>query len=47
MSWQLWRARERERSACFAAFLNNNWVGAVIFAGLAVALAIAPAAKVA
>lgn len=47
MSWQLWHARERERSACFTAFLSNNWVGAVIFAGLAVALAIAPAAKVA
>jgi len=42
MSWQLWHARERDREACFAAFLNNNWVGAMIFAGLAVALAIAP-----
>lgn len=42
MSWQLWIARERERDACFAAFLNNNWVGAAVFAGFAAALAISP-----
>ena len=32
---QLIMVRERDRDACFAAFLNNNWVGAVIFIGLA------------
>jgi len=33
--WQLFVARTRERDACFRAFLNNNWVGLVIFLGLA------------
>jgi 4-hydroxybenzoate polyprenyltransferase len=27
--------RGRARAQCFAAFLNNNWVGAALFAGLA------------
>jgi 4-hydroxybenzoate polyprenyltransferase len=27
--------RTREREACFKAFLNNNWVGFAVFAGLA------------
>jgi 4-hydroxybenzoate polyprenyltransferase len=28
--------RDRSRDGCFRAFLNNNWVGAAIFAGIAV-----------
>lgn len=32
---QFWVARHRERNACFRAFLHNHWVGAVVFAGLA------------
>ncbi len=27
--------RERQRDACFRAFLNNNWVGAILFGGVA------------
>lgn len=30
--------RQREKSQCFAAFLNNNYVGAVIFIGIAIDL---------
>lgn len=31
-------ARNRDRDACFRAFLHNHWVGAAIFAGIALAL---------
>ena len=27
--------KERERSACFRAFLSNHWIGAILFAGIA------------
>jgi 4-hydroxybenzoate polyprenyltransferase len=34
LAWQIWRIRHRERDACFQAFLQNNRVGAVVFAGI-------------
>jgi len=33
--YQQWLIRERQRTACFRAFLNNHWFGLVVFAGLA------------
>ncbi len=36
MGWHYTLIRKRERMACFKAFLNNNWVGAAIFAGIVV-----------
>ena len=35
LAWQQWLARERQRDACFEAFLNNNYVGFAIFVGIA------------
>ncbi|WP_461538299.1 4-hydroxybenzoate octaprenyltransferase [Spongorhabdus nitratireducens] len=32
--------RNRERMPCFKAFLNNNWVGCIVFAGIALDLMI-------
>lgn len=34
--WQQYSVRDRNRDACFKAFLNNNYVGLVIWAGLLV-----------
>jgi 4-hydroxybenzoate polyprenyltransferase len=33
-AWQQWLIRGREPDACFRAFLNNNYVGMSIFAGI-------------
>ncbi|AMJ58502.1 MULTISPECIES: 4-hydroxybenzoate octaprenyltransferase [Stenotrophomonas] len=32
--YEFWICRDREREPCFKAFLHNNWVGAVLFAGI-------------
>ena len=34
-SWQFRLIRDRSRAGCFKAFLHNNWIGAAIFAGIA------------
>jgi len=36
VGWEFLVARDRDRAACFRAFLHNHWVGATIFAGIAV-----------
>lgn len=43
-AYQQYLIRHRERDACFAAFLNNNWVGMAIFIGIVGHYALAPAA---
>jgi 4-hydroxybenzoate polyprenyltransferase len=35
IAWQLNVIKTREREQCLKAFMNNNWVGAAIFSGLA------------
>ena len=39
---QYFMIRDRTRTGCFKAFLHNNWVGAVIFAGIAADYALRP-----
>ncbi|MGY0219628.1 4-hydroxybenzoate octaprenyltransferase [Endozoicomonadaceae bacterium StTr2] len=34
-AYQYRLTRNRERMPCFTAFLNNNWVGCIVFAGIA------------
>ncbi len=38
--WQQWIMRKRDRDACFAAFRNNNWVGLVLWVGIAMGYAL-------
>lgn len=38
LAYQQYLIRDRERDACFEAFLNNHWVGMAIFIGLALDL---------
>lgn len=38
IAYQFYRGKSRKREDCFAAFLNNQWVGLSIFAGIALDL---------
>jgi 4-hydroxybenzoate polyprenyltransferase len=40
VAWEFRIARTRDRAACFRAFLHNHWVGATVFAALALDLAL-------
>ena len=37
-AWQQWLIRDRDRNACFNAFLNNQYFGLVVFAGVVLGL---------
>ena len=41
--YQQWLIKEREPAQCFQAFMNNNWVGMVIFIGIVISYLVAPA----
>lgn len=42
VAYQLWIARDRVPERCVQAFLNNNWLGLTVFAGLALDYLINP-----
>jgi 4-hydroxybenzoate polyprenyltransferase len=39
IAWEFRIARDRSRDGCFKAFLHNNWVGATVFVGLVLGVA--------
>jgi 4-hydroxybenzoate polyprenyltransferase len=41
-AWQQWRIRDRKPDACFAAFLNNQYVGLSVFIGILLEYAFRP-----
>jgi len=43
MAYQQYLIRKREPQACFKAFLNNNWVGMLVFIGILLDYALIPA----
>jgi 4-hydroxybenzoate polyprenyltransferase len=38
--YHLWLIRDRDREACFRAFLHNHWFGFAVFAGTALDYAV-------
>ena len=43
MGWHLWLARDRQPAGCFAAFLNNHYIGLVVFIGIVLSYTFNPA----
>ncbi len=39
IAWEFRIARRRDRDGCFRAFLHNNWVGATVFVGIVLGVA--------
>ena len=37
IAWQIYSCRNHQPEKCFKAFMNNNWVGLVIFCGILLA----------
>lgn len=44
MGYHQWLARDRKPAGCYAAFLNNHWIGFVIFLGIALHYTFNPSA---
>ncbi|MFN3828982.1 MAG: 4-hydroxybenzoate octaprenyltransferase [Tepidimonas ignava] len=44
VAWHAWLIRHRTREGCFAAFRHNHWLGASLFAGVVLQLALGGAA---
>jgi 4-hydroxybenzoate polyprenyltransferase len=42
MGYHQWLARDRQPAACFAAFLNNHWIGMTVFIGIVLHYAFSP-----
>ena len=44
MGWHQWLARDRQPAGCFAAFLNNHYIGLAVFIGIVLHYTFNPAA---
>jgi 4-hydroxybenzoate polyprenyltransferase len=43
MAWHLWLARDRQPAGCFTAFLQNHYIGLVVFVGIVLHYSFNPA----
>jgi len=44
MAYHLWLARDRQPAGCFAAFLNNHYIGLIVFVGILLHYSFSPVA---